>query len=244
MTDEAPPHPNDMPEAELARAFSDAHRPDLLRELVATSRGAFGFFTQHFAHTINYTWLLERLEALPAESRVLEVGAGVSPVPLVLARRGVHVDCIDGSSTIRRLPVGPKWNEWGYFDYAVLDPRIGSFNCLCRDFEPTALYDRIYSVSVLAHMSSAERNEALGLMCSWLRKGGRMLHAVDVIPTSDFLWNRSRGREIETPEAHGLVSDLVDRLNGLGLRMTERSVLRGVHNSRTDLLFVEAVLPR
>lgn len=235
-------HPSDLSEADVARAISDSHRPDLLRELIATSRGAFGFFTKRFAYTINYPWVLERLEALPAGSAVLEVGAGLNPLPLALARRGLQTDCIDGNATICRFPIAPEWSEWGFFDYAVLDSRIRSFNCRARDFEPVNLYDRIYSVCVLTHMSRVERNETLRLMRTWLRQGGRMLLAVDVIPASDFLWNRSQGREIAPPEEHGLISDFLASLAGLGFRITERKMVRGLHNSRTDLLFVEAVL--
>ena len=111
-----------MDDADVARARAEAPRPDLLDELVATGRAVFGFFPNHYPHTLNYPWVLERLEPLRPGARVLDVGAGVSPLPIVLSRRGILVDSVDKSSTSRTMPVGADWNEWGFFDYSVVDP--------------------------------------------------------------------------------------------------------------------------
>src|SRR5215208_890799 len=121
-------HPYDMDDADLARARTEARRPDLLEELVATGRAVFGFFPNHYPHTLNYPWVLERLEALPPGARVLDVGAGVSPLPIVLVQRGLRVDCIDRSPTSRTMPVTAEWNEWGFFDYSIVDVRIRSYH--------------------------------------------------------------------------------------------------------------------
>jgi hypothetical protein len=40
--------------------------------------------------------------------------------------------------------------------------------------------------------------------------GWRLLLAVDLLPKSDFLWNRSGGVEVEPPTEHGTVDDLVE----------------------------------
>ena len=53
-----------MDDRDLARARAEALRPDLLDELVATGRAVFGFFPDHYPHTLNYPWVLERLEPL------------------------------------------------------------------------------------------------------------------------------------------------------------------------------------
>ena len=108
---------------------------------------------------------------------------------------------------------------------------------MCRP-EP---YDRVYSVSVLAHMTRAEREETVGLIPQWLKPGGRLLLAVDLLPKSDFLWNRSEGVEVEPPIEHGTVDDLIKSVDRAGLRVTERRIRRTVFASRTDLLFLEAV---
>ena len=106
---------------------------------------------------------------------------------------------------------------------------------------PAQPYDRIYSVSVLAHMTRAEREETVDLVSRWLEPGGRLLLAIDLLPKSDFLWNRSEGVEVEPPTEHGTVDDLLASIERAGLRITESTVRRTVYASRTDLLFVEAV---
>jgi cyclopropane fatty-acyl-phospholipid synthase-like methyltransferase len=234
-------HPHDISEADLALARAEARRPDLLDELVAAGRSVFGFFPDHYPYTLNYPWVLERLELLATGSRVLDVGAGLSPLPIVLARRGLQIDCIDKSPTKRTMPVAEDWNEWGFFDYSAVDSRIRSYHCDARDYVPDDLYDRIYSVSVIAHMAATERAVTMGRIAGWLRPGGRLLLAVDLLPKSDFLWNRSEGVEVEPPIDHGTFDDLLAAVERAGLRVTERTIRRTVYASRTDLLFVEAV---
>ncbi len=151
------------------------------------------------------------------------------------------VDCIDKSSTARTMPVTADWNEWGFFDYSVVDARIQSYHRDVREHVPAQPYDRIYSVSVLAHMTRSEREETVDLVSQWLRPGGRLLLAVDLLPKSDFLWNRSEGVEVEPPIEHGTVDDLIRSVDRAGLRVTERKIRRTVFASRTDLLFLEAV---
>lgn len=234
-------HPRDLSDADLARARAEATRPDLLDELVAAGRDVLGFFPDLYPHTFNYPWMLERLEPLRPEARVLDVGAGVSPLPIVLARRGILVDSVDKSSRVRRMPVGADWDEWGFFDYSVVDQRIRSYHCDVRKHVPDRLYDRVYSVGALAHMTRAEREETVGLISRWLGPGGRLLLTIDLLPKSDFLWNRSEGVEVEPPIEHGTIDDLLASIERVGLRITERTILRTVYASRTDLLFIEAV---
>ena len=236
-------HPRDLADPDLARARGESVRPDLLDELVETGRAVFGFFPDHYPYTINYPSVLERLESLPAGARVLDVGAGVSPLPIALARRDLLLECIDNSPSTRAMPVTAEWNEWGFFDYSVVDVRIQSHNLDVREHVSAQTYDRIYSVSVLAHMTRIEREETVELVSQWLRPGGRLLLAVDLLPKSDFLWNRSQGVEVESPLEHGTVDDLCRSVGRAGLRVTERKIRRTVFASRTDLLFLEAVRP-
>ena len=215
-----------------------APRPDLLHELVELSRTAFGFYTSHFPYTINYPWVVEKLERLPQGSRVADIGAGVSPVPLLLAQRGIFVDCIDNHTVVRTPPCAPDWNEWGFFDYATIHQNLSAHHFGVAEFHPTFRFDAIYSVSVLAHMTRAVREATLQSCRKWLTPQGLLLLAVDLIPASDFLWNRSEGVEVEAPIHHGTVEDLLQQLRVLGFVIHELQIRRTVYRSRTDLLFL------
>jgi cyclopropane fatty-acyl-phospholipid synthase-like methyltransferase len=236
-------HPHDIPADELQRALAEATRPELLRELASTARAVFGFFPNHYPHTLKYPWMLERLEPLEPGARVLDVGAGVSPMPVVLAQRGLRVECVDNSDIVRRMPVEADWNEWGFFDYAVVDVRIQSYHRDVREHVPAQSYDCIYSVCALAHMTRTEREETVDLIPQWLKPGGRVLLAVDLVPQTDFVWNISDGMEVAPGHEHGTTTDLFNWICQAGLTITEWTVRRAVHASRTDLLFVDSLNP-
>lgn len=214
--------------------------PTLLSELVRLSRGAFGFYPSHYPYTINYPWAVERLRGLAAGSRILDVGAGLSPVPLFLAGQGLLVDCVDHSQHVRTLPLAANCNEWGFLDYGLLHPNLTSHHCDITDFTPTTTYDAIYAIASLAHMTRAIREDTLRRAHAWLRPDGLLLLTIDVIPASDFIWNRTEGREVEPLIRHGTIQGVADQLAGLGFNLDEVKVTRSVHHSRTDLLFIAA----
>jgi SAM-dependent methyltransferase len=232
------PHPRDISTADLELAMSAADRPDLLRSLVQISRGAFGFFTSHFPHTINYPWTAKWLEKLPAAAHVLDIGAGVSPLPLWLAERGCLVNTVDNHSMVRTLPATDDWNEWGFFDYGQLHQHLTAHHCAVQDFTPTSPFDAIYSVSVLAHMPREHRDLTLNCCRQWLRPGGTLLLAIDLIPSSDFLWSRSEGREVEPVIKHGATDDVLRKLEDLEFSLKSLKTFRKVYKSRTDLLCI------
>lgn len=233
-------HPHDITELELAIALRVSESVQILQELVATSRSSFGFFTSHFPHTLNYPWIVERVLRMPRESRVLDVGAGVSPVPLLLSAKGMRVTCIDSHPVIRKFPVAVDWNEWGYLDYSALDTKIKSIHGSVLDYKPMDPYDAIYSISVLAHMTHDAREAAVERSSRWLRPGGSLLLAIDLIPACDFLWNRSGGKVVEPLMKHGTSQDVLAQLRSLGMSVVEAPILRGVRTSRTDLLLIHA----
>ncbi len=87
-------------------------------------------------------------------------------------------------------------------------------------------------------MPRVVREEILRRCAIWLRPAGILLLAIEVILSSDFLWNRSEGSEVEPPIQHGTVTDVVDQLVELGFQINESRIVRGVYKSRTDLLFI------
>jgi SAM-dependent methyltransferase len=237
------PHPHDISPENLEFAVNNAVRPDLLLKLVELSRPAFGFFTSSFQHTINYPWAAAHLERLPEGSRALEIGAGLNPLPLFLAERGVFVDCVDGSSIVRTPPPLGDWNEWGYFDYSALHPKLRSYHCDIANFTPQSAFDVIYSICVIAHMSRASREDALQRCRGWLKPGGALLLAIDLIPAADFLWNRGGG-SVEPLLEHGTIHDVMSLLSKLGFAIVEQTLVRNLPRyNRTELLFIACNLP-
>jgi SAM-dependent methyltransferase len=234
-------HPHDLSPEDSKIALAASDRPELLQELIATSRQAFGFFTQHFPHTINYAWAADKLDGLPAGTRVLDLGAGVSPLPLFVAQRGMIVDCVDNSTMTRLPPVQDDWNEWGFLDYRQLDERATSYRCDVCDFIPPSPYDVIYSIGVLAHLLTAERERALRNCRNWLRPNGTLLLGLDLVPSTQFLWNFGSGIEFEPRSQHGTMGDLLRELEALGFCITDCRVVRGVHRARSDLLLIAGI---
>jgi SAM-dependent methyltransferase len=228
----------DISAADLEVALAAQPNADLLRDLVESSRNAFGFYPSHFPYTITYPWMSERIGQLPEGSRVLDIGSGLSPVPLFLARRGILVDCVDNSRHVRTLPPASGWNEWGFFDYSSFHRNLTSHHCDITEFAPAARFDAIYSVAALAHMPRTTREKSLDRCRDWLRPNGRLFLAIDIIPSTDFIWNRSEGVEVESPIRHGTIDDVLDQLQRLGFRADECRVMRTVYKSRTDLLFI------
>jgi SAM-dependent methyltransferase len=237
------PHPRDISPDNLEFAMSSAARPDLLCNLVELSRQAFGFFTSSFHHTINYPWAAAYLEHLAEGARALEIGAGVNPLPLFLAQRGVFVDCVDGSPIIRTPPSADDWNEWGYFDYSALHSKLTSYHCDVANFTPRSAFDVIYSICVIALMSRATREDTLRRCRRWLEPGGTLLLAIDLIPATDFLWNRGGG-SVKSPPEHGTMHDVMSQLSELDFAIVEQTVVRNVpRHDRTELLFIACKLP-
>lgn len=231
-------HPHDIDAAVLAKALAAAERPDLLQQLVDTSRRIWGVFTSHLPHTLNYPWVAAKLESLPAGSRILDLGAGVTPLPLFLAEKGFRVHTIDPHPTVRTRTATSNWNEWGYFDYGELHTNLTSAHCAISDFASDAAFDAIYSVSVLAHMRRTVWEDALRRCHALLRPGGLLLLAIDLVPATDFLWNHSAGREIEATDLHGTIYDVIDQLSSLQFAVEEAEGRRQVAMSRTDLAFL------
>src|SRR5690606_9057428 len=93
-------HKRDIGAEDLNKAFQEMERPDLLQYLVDVSRGNLGFYTSHYPRVFEYSWLLEQLEG-QSNIKVLDIGAGVCPLPLCLSDMGLNVTTVDSHSTKR-----------------------------------------------------------------------------------------------------------------------------------------------
>ena len=174
--------------------------------------------------------------------RVLDMGAGVSALPLWLAQRGARVTTVDGHSAIRVPPAQPNWNEWGFLDYGNIDGTIRSHNCLMQDMQGAGPFELIYSVSVIEHIPAEARRAVLAAMKENLVPGGRLLLTLDLIPNTDQLWDLSEGVRVDEGLPHGTIADFLAELAALGFTVTEQTLFRAIEGSRTDLLMVDAHL--
>jgi len=182
------------------------------------------------------------LEEVCAGARVLDIGSGLSPMPLFLARRGLVVDCVDNSELVRIPPPQSDWHEWGFFDYRTLHPNLSCYHCDILDFAPPRKYRAIYAICVLAHLTAVERNGVLDRCRSWLEPGGNLLLTFDVVRGTEFVWNFRLGSEFEPRSSHGTIDTLVGEVESRGFRVTERTVLRDVYKARSDLFLLACTI--
>ena len=235
-------NPHDITAARLCGALASSPHPALLKSLVALGRDKLGFFPQTIIRCIEYPWIAARMPRPLDGLRVLDMGAGVSPLPLWLARQGARVTTVDGHDKIRAAPAQPDWNEWGYLDYGQLDRQIRSHHCMMQDLRGAGPFDLIYSVSVIEHIPAEARRAVLAAMKDNLAPGGRLLLTLDLIPGTDQLWNLSEGLRVDEGAAHGSIADFMTELATLGFDVTEKTEFRSIEDSRTELLMVDARL--
>lgn len=234
------PAPNDIKPEALADALARSPAPEELRSLVDVSRRCFGWFTRHPSRAFEYPWVTGRAARLRS-GHVVDVGAGISPVPLALALHGLRVTTVDNSDLFRDPAAGTTgWNEWGFLDYAVFQSAIRSVNGDAADLElPDGSCAAVYSISVLEHVPAATRRRLWPRLAGWLAPGGLLLLTVDVIPGTELLWNRAAGEEVEPTDVHGDLATLSGELAAAGLVAGERVDLRGLSGMRADVAMLE-----
>jgi len=173
---------------------------------------------------------------------VLDIGSGVSPLPPILAQRGLQVACVDSHPMVRTLADRHAWNEWGFFDYSVLSPRIKAFHTNILDFRPNMKFDAVYSVSVLEHMPRTVWEQALRMLPGFLKPGGLLLLTLDLIPGTYDLWNMCSGKVVDLGTPHGGVKELANMVQGLGFVLDELNARQKIPYSRTDVALLSARL--
>ncbi|QNJ96716.1 methyltransferase domain-containing protein [Constantimarinum furrinae] len=233
-------HQRDIPSENLNIAFQEVDRPDILQYLVDVSRTELGFFTSHYTRVFEYSWLFSELENVERSS-IIDLGAGVCPLPICLYHQGHKVTTIDSHSLIRRQSEKKGWNEWGFLDYSIFGD-IKSQNVDFSQFTSLRKYDYIYSISVIEHVSAVTRNKILKKAARLLKKDGILLLTIDLIPNTDNLWNFSEDQEVESTEIHGNIKSFKSELEKYGFHVLEEQIKRNIMGSRTDVYFVKSVL--
>lgn len=232
---------NDISPAALDRLLDVTRHPERLQELVVLSRQLFGWFTKHEPRSLEYPWLVERCRARLPRSAV-DIGAGVSPVPVWLAEHGVEVVTIDHHPLRHEPDTVDQVDEWGFLDYELLHPGCLSLNMDASTVQiPAGAIDLVYSISVVEHMPADVRRAVLANAAGWQSRGGRLLLTVDLAAGEDRLWNRDQGREVEPVDVHGTFDDLLAEVEGVGYRVVGHDVHRWTGSAcPVDIGFVEA----
>ena len=194
------------------------------------------FYPDHAPRLWEYPVVAELItEFLPPGSRLIDVGAGVTPLAPFLTSRGYVVDTVDPSPTIRRWPPQPDWNEWDFLDYGSVGLANRSWNCTLDELPRRPPSDGIYSISVIEHVTAAARRSMLGDISARTRPGGLVVLTIDLVPGTDKLWNLNLLVEVENPARHGTIHDVVLECAALGLELFRQEIVRDWGSSRVDI---------
>lgn len=233
-------HPHDMPAADFNLASGLTQRPDLLRLLADLSRPVFGFYTKDFARAAAYPWMAQKLESIAAGAHALDIGAGLNPLPLFLARQGTFVDSVDPHPLQRIPPATSDWDDIGFYDYRRQHSNLCSYNTEILDFTPAGPLAAIYSVNAVGHMSGANREALLTRCRQWLVPQGRLLLTIELIQGTQLLRDES-DRHGEPAGVQSDIGAFAAQLGAAGFDPVDAFVWQNVPQSRIDLFFVECV---
>ena len=233
-------HQRDISSEDLEVMLALTPYPDALRALVDCAHRRIGFFPAHNPRALEYPWVLMTVPSSLHGLRILDVGAGVNPLPFALAERGAHVTTLDNHPLTRDLQARERWNEWGFLDYSTLDPRVSSVRAAYEDFESATPFDCIFSVSVIEHLPASVRRAWVRRFSEQQLPGGQLLLTVDLVPETNSLWNVSEGRVVEPLAEHGELDTLVDELSLAGFSVAPTGIVRRIPDSRVDVGFVTA----
>jgi 2-polyprenyl-3-methyl-5-hydroxy-6-metoxy-1,4-benzoquinol methylase len=232
-----------IPIDNLVAGIHRSSRPKLLKSLVEFSLAELGFFSRTPHRMLEYPWIVSEMGEVGG-LRVLEVGAGVNPLPLWLARAGAVVTTVDNHLHRRTQADQHEWNEWGFLDYSSLNERVRSFNCEISDLQTEDIFHIVYSTSVLEHVLASRRRSIFKRIAALLHPNGRLLMTLDLIPGTKQLWNRSEGREVESVTDHGDVDGVLAELENAGFTVGNCEIVRTMDGSRTDLALIKAARVR
>ena len=126
--------------AELLEVDKEITATVNVSSLVGSQRPPQGFYpSQHWSRVFEYPWAIERLtESLGSieGKKILDIGSGISPLPVYLARHGAEVTCIDTH------PVGL--------------PGVKSIEMDAREWHCQEKFDAITCISTVEHIPGVD----------------------------------------------------------------------------------------
>jgi hypothetical protein len=229
-------HDRDFSPATLAPLVGRHPDPLSLITLRLQARRTTGFYPDHAPRLWEYPVVATLItDLLSPGSRIMDVGAGVTPLPPYLTSRGYVVDTVDPSPTVRDWSGQTEWNEWGFLDYGAAGLAHRSWNCTLDHVPPDPPFDGVYSVSVIEHMPADDRRALLADMAARTRPEGLVVLTIDLVRGEDDLWNRNLGVQVEDPERHGTFQDVIDESVAVGLRLVRRHTVRAWGDVDVDI---------
>ena len=202
--------------------------PETLDALVDMSRESIGFFTAHPSRALEYPWIIDACLSMPAGTAV-DLGAGVSPLPIFLAGRGWRVITTDYSDVVRKPSEKAEWDEWGFLDYSFFGAELSSHNCSFSDLPlENESVNVVYSASVIEHMTAALRVKCIEKAGDLLVSGGKVILTIDLRPDTLQLWNKDMGRQVEDDKIHGTINSVMRELEACSIHTVDFQALRNL----------------
>jgi hypothetical protein len=229
-------HPRDFLPGTLAPLVHRHPDPLSLITLRLHARGTTRFYPDHAPRLWEYPVAARLvLENLAPGSRLVDIGAGVTPLAPFLSSRGYLVDTVDPSPTIRTWPPKPEWNEWDFLDYGAAGLARRSWNCVLGELPTRPLFDGAYSISVIEHVPATVRRNLLADIAARTRVGGLVVLTIDLVRGGDTLWNLNLEVEVEPLAVHGTLQDVIEECAAVGLDLFHHEVVREWGDSRVDI---------
>jgi len=229
-------HPRDYPSGTLAPLIG--RHPDPLRLLAIRLHAwqTLGFYPDHAPRLWEYPVVAGLVaEGLDPGSRLVDVGAGVTPLAPYLTDQGYVVETVDPSEIRRTWPPAPGWNEWDFLDYAEAGLAHRSWNCPLDQLPVEPQFDGAYSISVIEHMRADDRRSLIADIAVRVRSGGLVVLTVDLVRGRDTLWNRSRGLPVEPGSVHGDFDTIAEECSAAGLDLFRRETVRDWGTTEVDI---------
>lgn len=230
---------NDIGEEKLRQALASSEYPDILLKLTNISRNQFGWFTKNASRIYEYPWLIKQIIE-PKGKIILDIGAGITPLPIYLAENGAKIITVDNHKLIRKLNEDrSSWNEWGFLDYSTINENIKSTNTeIQKTIFSNNYFDYIYSISVIEHIKANIRKEIWKNVSKWIKKNGMLLLTVDLVKGTEKLWNFSEDKIVDDQDEHGNLKDLEIEICENGFELSKCDLIRNIVDSRVDSAFL------